>query len=134
MSDKLSAIVDKMAEYGMIIFRDYPIEETKTMQHVFICENMVLFLDHKDGSLSVSFHASSRPEEVSRNTLILNEMEEFDELYIMESYVVDNNNEFICGDDAFNIVRESVEATIIKKVFEKTQYEQILRTAKCYYC
>jgi hypothetical protein len=134
VSDKKSAIVDKMIEYGMIIFRDYPIVEENASQHVFICEDMVLFLDHNDGSLSVSFHAGSKPEEVSRNTLILHEIEEFNDLYIMESYVIGNNNEFICGEDAFKLVRESEEAKITKRVVEKMQYENILIKSKCYHC
>ena len=134
MTDKINVIVDKLTEYGMIIFRDYPIEEEGTNQHVFISEDMVLFLDHSDGSLSVSFHASSKPEEVARNTLILNEMKDFDDLYIMESYVIDNENQFICGEEAFKLIKESEEAKYLKGFIEKRQYEEILRTAKCYYC
>jgi hypothetical protein len=134
VSDKIHAVVDKISEYGIVIFRDYPVVEENTNQHVFISEDMVLFLDHNDGTLSVSFHASSRPEEVSRNTLILNEIEEFDELYIMESYVIDNQNEFLCGDEAFNLIKQSEEAKILKGFIEKRHYEDILRTAKCFYC
>jgi len=134
VADKLNSVVEKLTEYGMIIFREYPVVEENTNQHVFISEDMVLFLDHNDGTLSVSFHASSRPEEVSRNTLILSEIEDFDELYIMESYVIDNNNEFLCGDEAFDLVKRSEEAEILKGYMEKRQYEDILRTAKCFYC
>jgi len=134
MSDKIGAVVDKLQEYGMIIFRDYPIEKENTKQHVFISEDMVLFLDHKDDSLSVSFHAGLKPEDVSRNTLILNEMEEFDDLYIMESYVLDKSNTFICGDEAFKLLKESNKAEYLKGYVEKQYYEEILKTAKCYYC
>ena len=134
MEDKIRIIVEKMSEYGMIIFRDYSIKEDDTDQHVFICEDMVLFLDNKDGSLSVSFHASSKPEVVARNSLILNEMEDFDEFYIMESYVINNDNKFICGDEAFKLLKQSEEAEVLKGFIIEREYEKILKNAKCFYC
>lgn len=134
MSDKTKVVVDKMIEYGMIIFRDYPIEEKDVRQHVFICEDMVLFLDHNDVSLSVSFHASLKPEEVARNALILNEIEDFDQLFIMESYIINNDNELICGDEAFKLWRESEEAKYLRGFLKNRQYEEILRTSKCFIC
>ena len=134
MSNKIDVIVEKFNEYGMIIFRDYPVDEIDTKQHVFICEGMVLFLDHKDDSLSVSFHAGLKPEDVSRNTLILNEIEEFDDLYIMESYILDNGNKFICEEEAFNLLKKSDEAEFIKGFVKNQLYEDILKNAKCYCC
>jgi len=134
MSDKMDSIIEKFNEYGMIIFRDYPINNSDTKQHVFICEGMVLFLDYKDDSLSVSFYAGLKPEDVSRNTLILNEIEDFDDLYIMESYILDNHNKFICGEEAFKLLKKSDEVEFIKGFAKNQLYEEILKTAKCYYC
>lgn len=134
MLDKKEAIISKLNEYGMIIFGDYQTEEKNVDQHIFICEGMTLFLDNNDGSLSASFYAGLKPEEVARDVLILNEMDEFDELYIMESYVINNDNEFVCGDEAFDLLKKAEETKILKTFIEKSQYENILRTTKCYSC
>jgi len=124
-------IVDKLTEYGMALYTDYP---TKDQGHCFMVRDMIIFLDEEDDSLSITFQADSKPEEVASNLMILNEIDEVSEISIMESFIYDKNNNFVSGNEAHNIVKSSLIEDAFKKVATHQAYNEILHNMKCFEC
>ncbi len=129
--EKINEVVKKFNEYGMKLFTDYPIEKS---EHCFMVENMIVYLDKKDNSIAVSFHASAKPEEVANNMMILNEIEGLSDIYVMESFVYDINDKFLSGDDAHKLVKESIEHNALKEFTRRQLYIELLTKEKCHEC
>jgi 3-methyladenine DNA glycosylase AlkC len=128
---EIKHVVKKFEEYGMRLFTDYPTEEN---QHCFMVENMIVYLDKKDNSIAVSFLASSKPEQVAQNMMILSEIKDLDDIYVMESFVYDMNDKFVSGDDAHNLVKQSIEHEALKEFAKRQTYIEVLSKAKCFDC
>lgn len=128
---EISDVVKKFEEYGMKLFTDYPTPEN---QHCFMVDNMIVYLDKNDNSIAVSFLASSRPEEVANNIMILKEIEGLDDIYIMESFVYDMNDKFLSGDEAHKLVKEAIQHEALKEFAKRQTYIDILSKAKCFDC
>ena len=128
---KIDAIVDKLSEYGMAIYTDYPTED---QGHCFMVRDMIIFLDEEDDSLAITFQADSKPEDVASNLMILNEIEGVTEISIMESFIYDRNNKFVSGNEAHIIVRSALIEDAFKKVATHQAYNQILATMPCFEC
>lgn len=124
-------IIDKLAEYGMALYTDYP---TKDQGHCFITKDMILFLDEEDDSLAITFQADSKPESVASNLLILHEINKLSDISVMESFIYDNNNNFISGSEAHEIVKGNIIQDAFKKVAEQQMYIAILQNAQCSEC
>ncbi len=127
----VDSIVDKLTEYGMAIYTDYP---TKDQGHCFMVKDMIVFLDEEDDSLSITFQADSKPEDVASNLMILHEIDEVTEISIMESFIYDKNNNFISGSEAHTIVRSSLIEDAFQKVARHQAYNEILTGMKCFEC
>jgi len=127
----VSKVVKKFEEYGMKLFTDYP---TTKNEHCFMVENMIVYLDKKDNTLAVSFLASSRPELVGQNLMILHEIEDLDDIFVMESFVYDMNDRFISGEDAHIIVKKSIEYEALKEFAKGQAYIDVLKNANCFEC
>jgi hypothetical protein len=124
-------IINKIAEYGLLLSSDYPTDDNA---HCFIVEGMIIFLDHKNDSLSITFQADSKPEDVASNLLILCEVDGIEDISIMESYMYDKDGNFITGEDAHNLVKDSLVAKAFKKVAKQTVYTEILNKVNCFNC
>jgi len=127
----INEVVDKFNEYGMNVFTDYP---TKKNEHCFMVDNMIVYLDKQDNTIAVSFLASSKPEEVAQNMMILSEIEGVDDIYVMESFVYDMNDQFISGHAAHNLVKKSIEHDALKEFAKRQTYIEVLSKAKCFDC
>jgi len=130
MADK-KILLKKFNEYGLNVFTDYPTEKN---EHCFMVDNMIVYLDEEDNSIAVSFHASSKPEEVANNLLILNELKEIKEIHVMDSFVYDMNDRFLSGEDAHNLVKKSIETNAITDFAKRQTYTEILVKSKCFKC
>jgi hypothetical protein len=130
MTDKRS-VLKKFEEYGMNVFTDYP---TEKHEHCFMVENMIVYLDQKDSTLAVSFHASSKPEEVGSTLLILKEIEGLSNIHVMESFVYDMNDRFLSGKDAHKLVKQTIETAAIEKFAQRQAYTEILIRSKGHDC
>ena len=128
---EVSDMVKKFEEYGMKLFTDYPSMEN---QHCFMVENMIVYLDKNDNTIAVSFLASSKPEEVASNLMILNEIEGLEDIYIMDSFVYDMNDRFVSGDEAHKIVKESIQHEALKEFAKRQTYIDVLTKAQCFEC
>jgi hypothetical protein len=127
----VSDIIDKFNEHGMRLFTDYP---TQKHEHCFMVENMIIYLDKKKNSIAVSFLASSKPEVVAQNLLVLKEIEDVDNVFVMESFVYDMNDRFISGEDAHLIVKKSIEHEALKEYTKNQAYTEVLTKASCFEC
>jgi hypothetical protein len=127
----VDTIVDKLTEYGMALYTDYP---TKDQGHCFMVKDMIIFLDEEDDSISITFQADSKPEDVASNLMILHEIDGVAEISIMESFIYDKNNNFISGSEAHTIVRSSLIEDAFRKVAKHQAYNEILTDMKCFEC
>jgi hypothetical protein len=127
----VDSIVDKLTEYGMALYTDYP---TKDQGHCFMVKDMIIFLDEEDDSISITFQADSKPEDVASNLMILHEIDGVAEISIMESFIYDKNNNFISGSEAHTIVRSSLIEDAFRKVAKHQAYNEILTDMKCFEC
>ena len=130
MTDK-SSVLKKFEEYGMNVFKDY---KTEKNEHCFMVDNMIVYLDRKDSTLAVSFHASAKPEEVAQNLLILKEVKDLNDIYVMDSFIYDLNDTFISGEKAHDLVKRTIENEAIKNFAERQTYTEYLAKAKCFDC
>ena len=128
---EVTEVVKKFEEYGMRLFTDYP---TKKHEHCFMVDNMIVYLDKKDNTIAVSFLASAKPEEVAANMMILGEIENLDDIFVMESFVYDLNEKFISGDDAHKLVKETIQHEALKEFTTRQAYIEVLSKANCHNC
>ena len=127
----VDSVVDKLTEYGMALYTDYP---TKDQGHCFMVRDMIIFLDEEDDSLAITFQADAKPEDVASNLMILHEIDKVSEISIMESFIYDKDNNFISGSEAHNVVRSSLIEDAFKKVATHQAYNEILLYSDCYKC
>ena len=128
---EVKMVTKKFKEYGMQVFTDY---ETIEHQHCFMVENMIVYLDKKDNTIAVSFLASSKPEEVAQTMMILTEIEDLDDIFVMDSFVYDMNDKFLSGDDAHKLVKESIRHEALKEFAKRQTFIEVLTKAKCFEC
>ena len=133
MSDKTRSDVEqKLAEYGMIVLNDYPIDDET--QYVFILESMILFLVFNDRSLAISFHAGLKPEDAAQNLLILEEIKSLSKIDILDSFFINNKNKIVSGEAAFELLEKNNKAKILVDHLRSEQYMRILQSSKCFDC
>ena len=124
-------VIDKLTEYGMALYNDYATED---QGHCFMTEKMIIFLDEEDDSISITFQADTKPEDVASNILILKEIENVSQFFVMESFIYDKNHNFVSGSQAHKIVRESFIESAFRKAAEQQTYSEILNQVKGYEC
>jgi hypothetical protein len=128
---EIEQVRKKFEEYGMKLFTDY---STQKNQHCFMVDNMIIYLDKKDNTIAVSFLASAKPEEVASNMMILSEIEGLSDIYVMESFVYDANERFLSGEEAHNLVKETIKHNALKEYLKRQAYLEVLTKAKCFEC
>ena len=127
----IDTIINKLSEYGMALYTDYPTED---QGHCFMVRDMIIFLDEEDDSISITFQADAKPEDVASNLMIMHEIEDVTEISIMESFIYDKDNNFISGSEAHNIVRNCLVEDAFKKVAKQQAYNEILVSMPGYNC
>lgn len=125
----LDKIRSKIEEYGLIIFAEYPIEDS---EYVFYVEGMMLFVDAKEKSIGVSFQATLKPDKTANIMLILNELGI--ELAVMEPFIYDSNNRCITGSKAFELIENTKKSTVLQEFLKDQTYQSILMSNKCHEC
>lgn len=131
MGKLVSEVEEKLVEYGIDIYDHHDIENE---EHIFLVEDMIIYARDEEKSISVAFQATTRPDIVANNILILLEIDKLDELDIMESFIFNEKNEMVYGDDAFNLVLQGITSTAIKDFSIDKVYESILKSASCHEC
>ena len=132
MSDVKLDLEHKLVEYGMFLLNEYPIEEEN--QHVYMLEDMILFLNLYDSSISISFNVRMKPEIAAQNILILEEIKSISRVDVLDSYMVNNKNKVVSGEAAYELLKKSDRAEILIEHLRDEQYKRILETSKCFEC
>jgi hypothetical protein len=125
------AVRSKLDEYGIEIYSEYPMESD---EHCMQTEDMMIFVQENGNSICISFRADLRPEDTSNHLLILDEIESLKDIKVMESYVFDQNYNFITGQDAFDYLKQDIISNAIYECAKQETYSKILQTTKCYNC
>ena len=130
MSNLVKLVEDKLNQYGFIMIRDYPVED----DHMFETGDMMIFVNDEKKTLSISFKASTRPEDVSKQILILKEIDEISFTYIMDSFTYDAKSNLITGDDAHEFNKRELENKAVIRFAQFEAYNDILISEKCFNC
>jgi hypothetical protein len=132
LADTLRDLVKKkINEYNLGLLTQYPTEDKG---YCFVTYGMIIFVDEVDNSVSVTFQADQKPEVAASNIMILNEIDEIEDIFIMESFIYDSKNNYISGDDAHELVKSSIITQAFQKVAKQQIYNEILTTSKCFDC
>lgn len=124
-------VADKIKEYNLALLTEYP---TKDNGHCFITSSMIVFADNEDETISVTFQADQKPEEVAVYTLILKEVKEAQDIFILDSFIYDNDNQYISGNEAHELVKQAIISKAFQKVAKHQVYADILKTSECFEC
>jgi len=124
-------IIDKISEYGLQMFNDYATEDRG---HCFIVEDMIIFLDEDNDSLSVTFQADCKPEISANKILMLTEIENLSDITVMDSFIYDKNNNFLTGIKAHNLIKNSISIKAVKQLAREHAYNSILENAEGFRC
>ena len=133
MDDFCGLIRDKLNEYGYEI---YHIAETRNEKETCIMtESMMVFVNEKDHSITLSFEYTLDPEKVAQNMMIINEVEDIELVYISESYIFDpEQKKYIVGNEAKEIANRIATQNFMRSYTRDQVYSHILATQKCHEC
>lgn len=116
---------DKLNQFGLQIFDDYPIEDP---EHMFYVENMILFVNTKKPEIGLSFQATTKPEKAANITLILHQLG--CKIDVMESFIYDENRNCLTGDEAFELIKKSDQMKAIKEGMKQQTMIDILMSSE----
>ncbi len=114
---------EKLEEYGIEIHTEYPLHDS---EHLFMVDNMLLFVNTEENEIGVSFQAETRPRKVANSLLIVLQIESLNDVDIMESFVIDENNKFISGEKAFEAINKKNQYEALSEMFKEQAYTQVL--------
>jgi hypothetical protein len=117
---------DKLKEYGIEIFSEYPLNDFENGEYLFMADNMMLFVHSKNNEIGISFQAETRPRSVANSLLIILEIDSDIDIDIMESFVVDENKHFVSGEKAFEIINKKNQYQAMNEVFKDQVYSELL--------
>lgn len=123
-------VIDKLDQYGIEIVNNYEINK----DYAITTEEMNIFVNDDEKSVSISFYATTVPENVARYVLIIYEIDEIEDIYVMDSYIFDNKNNMIIGEQAHTIANESLGTMAVTDFLRQQTYIETLKKAKCYTC
>jgi len=124
-------VTKKLDEYGLYIINDYPVETES--DHVFHLEEMIMFVNEKEKSVSITFKATTRPERAASLALILNQIKDV-VLHIMEPFMFTNTNEFVSGEKAYQLIQDGDKQKIAQECQKQQFFAEILERANCHEC
>jgi len=128
MNQGVENILKKLDEYGFELYNQYSDENNN---HYFMIDDMVLCYNDDCRILSIAFKASTRPEKVANNVLILKEIEYIDNIEVMESFIY-KGKEILSGEVAHKYIEKVRGNKEIGKYISKQNQIQILLHSKIY--
>jgi len=132
MEKLISEVEGKLVEYDINIYDHHPIENG---EYVFVAEDMIIYAREKDNSITVAFQATTKPDVVANNILLLLEIDSLVDIDITDSFIFDENKKLIFGNEAFDLIKQSVKMATIKDFSMKKELEDILlNTENCHEC
>jgi len=122
----------KLEEYGLIIYSNYKLEESKGNEYVFIIEEAIILVRKNEKTIGISFQVTTKPDRAATLTLIIGELES--KIIIMEGFIFNRDSEFVSGEKAYNVVNEAKKETAKKEVEKEHFYNLILQKEKGFEC
>lgn len=123
MSNLVSNVINKLEEYGVGINNKY---EGDNNEYVVVADNMVIMINKENNGISISFFAGTRPDDSANAVLILSEIKDLNNVLVMESYALINDQEIVQGEEAYEILKDSISKEAVKKYTLENIYNQIL--------
>lgn len=125
----IDKIRDKLTEYDFAIYDQYEIENG---EYLFLVDDMLIFVNNELNLMNVSFQATTKPDVVATNILILKEIPELlnKNIGIMDSFIFTRENEMVQGDKAFELIEKTIADSAIKQYNVQLTYEHILTNSK----
>ena len=124
-------VTQKLDEYGIDIYNEYQIDGEE--DYVFYAENMIVFVNDSENSISVTFKVTTKPERAATLALILNQIKE-SSMHIMEPFIFNDKNEFLSGEEAYKLLNTFNKSRFVEEVNRQQLYADILDKAECYEC
>ncbi len=108
----------KLEEYGLIIYSDYELQESKGNEYVFIIEEAIILVRKNEKTIGISFQVTTKPDRSATLTLIIGELKS--KIIIMEGFIFNRDSEFVSGEKAYNIVNEAKKETVKARSRKRT--------------
>jgi len=121
--DIIESTRTKLEEYGIQIYTDYSLNE---QEYLFMADNMLLFVHTVNNDIGISFQAETRPKPVANSLLIVLEIEGVTNIDVMESFVIDEDRNFVSGEKAFKMIDKKNQNQALSEVFRDQAYSEIL--------
>lgn len=125
-------VVRKLDEYGIPIYNKIDAktkESNNEDEYVIYSENMILFVNDKEKYIGVTFQATTKPEKAATLILIMSQIKGA-EIHIMEPFIFNDKHEFISGDEAYQLIKETDRIDLINEYTKKQVYTEMLLSAK----
>ena len=132
MSELTDKIGKKLNEYGIKVYDHYQGEDID--EYIFLVEDMVIFARDKNKEIGISFQATTKPDIVANNLLIIQEVEEIESIDIMESFVFNEKREMVSGDEAFDLIKRSIQNQAINEYAKEMCFREVLEKSNCHEC
>ena len=120
-------VIKKLKEYGIKIFNDYEIKNEN--EYIFYVEDMILFVNDKENYISITFQVTTKPERSATLALILNQIKS-PELHIMEPFIFNTKNEFVSGEKAYKLIKNTDRHDMLNEYQKQKNYTDILMNSK----
>jgi len=121
----------KLDEYGIQILNHYKIESD--IDYVYYTDSMIVFVNDEERSISITFQATTKPEKSATLALILNQIKRV-EIHIMSSFIFNEKNEFISGDEAYELIKNADRSKLLSEYHKEQIYADVLASTKCHEC
>lgn len=133
MSNFCGVVEKKLNEYGYEIYQTF--ETSNDKEFCIMTDDIMIFVDENEKSLSLSFECTSKPVDVAQSIMMLNEIDKIDHIYIIESYIFNHScKEYVVGEEAEKIADKLMQAKILNAYTRDQLYSHILATHKCHEC
>jgi hypothetical protein len=129
MSRLAKLVSKKLSEYDYQIYKEF--EEEK--HDIIFTEDMVVYI-FPENTLGISFQATAKADVVANNVMILNEIPEVMDIEIMDSFIYNTKNEVVQGDEAYEIVENSIRQAAINEYVRQQIYKNLLEDVECHSC
>ncbi len=124
-------IIKILESYGVLIDN---IQDLENNQQALNTKEMILIIDEKEKTIGLSFFAPTAPDRASNLTLMLMKNIKDSNIYILESFIFNKKREYITGNEAFKILKDSEKNQIINNFTKEQNYDYILQNYELYEC
>ena len=126
-------VKSKLEEYGYSILNINP--TTAKDEYCIMTDNMMVFTNGFDQSLTISFNCKTEPEEAARSMMVLYEVKEVRTVFISESYYLDQRNKkYVMGEKAKKMAMKEITDMALRELAQEQIFAHILTTQKCHEC